>query len=98
MTLGADLANPAGASLTVGTTAVTLDLNGHSLSITGLPANKAGIEVGTGRSLTLENLAVAGATLVATGGSGEPGSVVVARSRVAHRRAPARSRSAAVSP
>ncbi len=73
VTLGADLSNPAGANLTVGTTAVTLDLNGHSLSITGLPANKAGIEVGTGRSLTLENPTVAGGTLVATGGSGGAG-------------------------
>ena len=67
--LGADIAQT-GQVLDVGAgKSVTLDLAGHSLSVTGVPAGNAAIGVFTGAELIIEDTG-GGGTLIATGGTG----------------------------
>ena len=70
--LGADIAQT-GQVLDVGAgKSVTLDLAGHSLSVTAVPAGNAAIGVLTGAELIIEDTG-GGGTLIATGGTGGAG-------------------------
>jgi hypothetical protein len=65
--LGADIVAALGQTLdTPSGTPITLDLAGHSLSITSPPAGEAAVRVGAGTSLII-NDSVGGGTLTATG-------------------------------
>ena len=70
--LGADIAQT-GQGLDVGAgMSVTLDLAGHSLSVTGVPAGDAAIGVPAGTTLTVVD-PVGGGSITATGGTGGAG-------------------------
>jgi hypothetical protein len=69
--LGNDITSP-GQALAVDELNVTLDLAGHSLSITGVPAGHAAIGVPLGASLTIVDATGAG-SITAVGGAGGAG-------------------------
>ena len=72
--LCADITAPAGDSLTVGSTAVTLDLNGFSLEIDSPADGDAAIAVATGDALTIEDTSSGTpGTLTVTGGTSAAG-------------------------
>jgi hypothetical protein len=67
--LTADITAPSGDNLVIGSTAVTLDLNGFSLSITSPSSYNAAVEVPDGDALTIEDTSSATpGRLTATGG------------------------------
>ncbi len=69
VTLGADIQDDSSSQLTLASGVVlTLDLDGHSLTIDNAPAGDPGIGVPTGASLTIADSA-GGGSLSATGGS-----------------------------
>ena len=89
--LGADIAQT-GQVLDVGAgESVTLDLAGHSLSVTGVPAGDAAIGVPAGTELTVEDTGVGGSSPQSVARAGRASAAAPART--ASPRSPGRPRS-----